>query len=66
MSTAARKARKRAGIPFTKTPKQGTPLHERYEYNKRVQGAVGTRFLWTMVFRNPRALMQALQARAGK
>lgn len=29
MSTAARKARKRAGIPFTKAPKVGTPLEER-------------------------------------
>ena len=29
MSTAARKARKRAGIPFTKPPKVGTPLEER-------------------------------------
>lgn len=29
MSTAARKARKRAGIPFTKAPKVPTPVAER-------------------------------------
>lgn len=29
MSTAARKARKRAGIKFTKAPKVGTPVAER-------------------------------------
>lgn len=32
MSTAARKARKRAGTPFTRTPKVGTPAHERAEF----------------------------------
>jgi hypothetical protein len=29
MSTAARKARKRAGIPFTKAPKIPTPVEQR-------------------------------------
>ena len=29
MSAAARKARKREGVPFTRTPKVGTPLAER-------------------------------------
>lgn len=29
MSTTARKARKRAGIPFTKAPKTPTPLNDR-------------------------------------
>lgn len=31
MSTAARKARKRAGIPFTKPAKTPTPVEERSE-----------------------------------
>jgi len=31
MSTAARKARKKAGIKFTRTPKTPTPVDERTE-----------------------------------
>lgn len=43
MSTTARKARKRAGIPFVRIPKVGTPIGDRAEFNKTVPGAVGTR-----------------------
>lgn len=36
MSTAARKARKRAGIPFTKPQKTPTPVAERAETKRTV------------------------------
>lgn len=44
MSTAARKARKRAGIKFSKPAKVGTPITERVAYYGLVPGAPGTKF----------------------
>jgi hypothetical protein len=41
MSTAARKARKRAGIPFAKAPKVGTPFRERAWFSELVTGFNG-------------------------
>ena len=43
MSTKARKARKRAGIPFVKAPKVGTPLEERAVplVSRKVDGVLG-------------------------
>lgn len=35
MSTAARKARKRAGEPLVRTPKEGTPVEQREENKPR-------------------------------
>lgn len=43
MSTAARKARKRAGIPFSKPAKVGTPPEERSYVNGTVPGPAGTK-----------------------
>ena len=45
MSTSARKARKRAGTPFVRTPKVGTPLEDRsvgaaFDRNGRSRGAL--------------------------
>ena len=44
MSTAARKARKRAGIKFEKAQKVGTPPHERSYVTQPVPGPAGTKF----------------------
>jgi len=41
MSTAARKARKRAGIPFSEAQKVGTPFPERAWFNELVTGFNG-------------------------
>lgn len=40
MSTAARKARKRAGVPFVKAAKRPTPPEERSDVQKDLDGAV--------------------------
>jgi len=44
MATAARKARKRAGIKFEKPAKVGTPIMERAEFWAPVPGAPSTKF----------------------
>ncbi|AWN03387.1 hypothetical protein PBI_COUNT_65 [Microbacterium phage Count] len=44
MATAARKARKRAGIKFEKKAKTPTPPHERSYVTQPVQGPGGTKF----------------------
>lgn len=44
MSTHARKNRKRSGIPFTRTPKTPTPLHETAYFAALVPGPAGTRY----------------------
>lgn len=44
MSTAARKARKRAGIKFEKAQKVGTPPEQRSYVTQPVQGPAGTKF----------------------
>lgn len=41
MSTAARKARKKAGIPFSKPAKVGTPPHERFVQDVLKKGVFG-------------------------
>lgn len=44
MSTATRKARKRAGIPFVKAAKTPTPPSERSYVTGTVPGPVGTKY----------------------
>lgn len=44
MATAARKARKRAGIPFVKAQKVGTPPENRSFVTQPVHGPAGTKF----------------------
>lgn len=52
MSNAARKARKRAGTPFVKAQKVGTPLLERAWFTSLVAGAHGTRHVGKVVPRS--------------
>ena len=42
MSTAARKARKRAGEPLVRTPKEGTPVEQREENKPRTIRQLGS------------------------
>lgn len=67
MATAARKARKRAGIKFEKaTPehaKVGTPIHERAWFNAEFPGARGTRHFGTYMRRSATKRGNALLAR---
>lgn len=55
MSTAARKARKRAGIPFTKAQKTPTPVLERSNLTMLVPGAHGTRYAGKWVPRSEKS-----------
>lgn len=61
MSTAARKARKRAGIKFERKPKVGTPLLERAEFAGMVFGPVKGRARWH--FRSAKKVAAAAAAR---
>lgn len=63
MSTTARKARKRAGIKFTKAPKVGTPLVERAWFAGFVPGAVSTRFDGSWRGRSEKKRLAALGVR---
>lgn len=63
MSTKARKDRKRAGEPFVKAPKVGTPLQNRASFNGFVPGAPGTRWAGRMVPRSQKLKDRALAAR---
>lgn len=63
MSTAARKARKRAGIKFEKTQKVGTPFQERAWFRALVLGPTGTRHAGQMQRRSKKKRDRALRAR---
>jgi len=63
VSTAARKARKRAGIKFEHTAKVGTPLQDRAWFNELVLGVKGTRYAGSPVPRSWNKKLRALQAR---
>lgn len=64
MSTTARKARKRAGIPFTRTAKTPTPLAERAWFAALVPGEKGTRSQGKMVPRSAKKRARALADRS--
>lgn len=61
MANAARKARKRAGIRFSKAPKVGTPIWERAAYWAPVQGAPSTKHQGTMVSRSRKKQAKMLE-----
>jgi len=63
MSTAARKARKRAGIPFVKAPKVGTPFPERAWFNELVTGFNGRGLASIPRPRSAQKRLRALQDR---
>lgn len=63
MSTAARKARKRAGLPFVREAKVGTPVTERAEFAALIPGAYGTRNAGKLVPRSRRARTRMLVSR---
>jgi hypothetical protein len=63
MSTAARKARKRAGIPFSKLSKVGTPFAERAWFNQLVTGFNGRELATVPRPRSAQKRLRALQAR---
>ncbi|MGV8913774.1 MAG: hypothetical protein ACOH14_14265 [Rhodoglobus sp.] len=63
MSTAARKARKRAGIPFTKVSKVGTPFQERAWFSELVTGFNGRQLAAVPRPRSAKKRLRALQER---
>ena len=65
MSTAARKARKRAGIKFERTPKVGTPLLERFWFTQLVYGPAGTKHERRLQPRSAKKIQRAVDARKG-
>lgn len=64
MSTTSRKARRRAGIKFERTPKTGTPLTERAWFTELVPGPKGTINEGKMVPRSVRKRAKAFAARS--
>lgn len=63
MATAARKARKTAGIKFERTPKTPTPLMERSWFAADVRGPVGTKHSLRVQPRSAKKIKRALAAR---
>ncbi len=63
MSNTARKARKRAGIKFSKPAKVGTPLEERAYFWAPVMGAPSTKFAGSQMPRSKKKLEQMRKAR---
>lgn len=61
MSTTARKARKRAGIQFTKPQKVGTPVHERAWFGMSFPGLPGTKFALDFMPRSEKKKERALR-----
>lgn len=61
MSTAARKARKRAGIPFTKAQKVGTPPHLRSYVTQPVMAPEGTKNAGRRQGRSPQKVKAFLE-----
>lgn len=63
MATANRKARKAAGVKFVATPKVGTPVVERAQFNTQVMGVPGTKNAGRPVNRSSKKLERALADR---
>lgn len=63
MSNTNRKARKTAGVKFIRTPKVGTPVQDRAEFNTRVLGNQGTKHAGMPVPRSGKKLARAVAAR---
>lgn len=63
MATAARKARKKAGIPLNKTPKTATPLADRSWFNQILPGAPGTKHAGKYLPRSEKKKARAIAAR---
>jgi hypothetical protein len=61
MSTAARKARKRAGIPLVKKPKVPTPPEQRSYVTAPVPGTPGTKFSGTAQPRSAKKVERFLE-----
>lgn len=61
MATAARKARKRAGIPFTKAQKTPTPPFERSYVTEAVPGAPTTKYQGEYVRRSDKKVKRFLE-----
>lgn len=66
MSTAARKARKRAGIQFAHAVKVGTPLQDRAWWRELLPGPEGTKNEWVRRPRSWKKREAALNARSEK
>ena len=62
MATAARKARKRAGIKFEKAPKVGTPIWERLSFYGNVPGAPSTKNAGSYQARSRKKQIKMLEA----
>jgi len=63
MSNAARKSRKKAGIPFTKSQKVATPLVARAWFSATFVGVPGTRSAGMLVPRSVKKIKRALADR---
>lgn len=63
MSTAARKARKRAGIKFEKQPKVGTPFQDRAWFSQLVTGFNGRQPAALPRLRSAKKRLRALRDR---
>lgn len=63
MSTAARKARKRAGIKFEKPAKVPTPVLDRSWFAALVPGATGTKYEGKLRPRSKKSIEKALEHR---
>lgn len=66
MSTAARKARKKAGVQFVHPVKVGTPLMERFWFTALLRGERGTRHDQNWLPRSLAKRNRALKARGMK
>lgn len=63
MSTTARKARKRAGVPFAKPQKTPTPPEQRSYVTELVRGPATTRNAGRLQPRSPKKVARFLQDR---
>lgn len=60
MATAERKARKRAGIKFERTPKEATPRSKRVYVTQPVQSPPGTLYTGKTRYRSPKKVQKYL------
>ena len=63
MSNAARKARKREGIPFEREPKEGTPIPQRQEVRRKAAAARSKR-MKKILTRMPKARVQNILSKS--
>jgi len=63
MATAARKARKRAGIKFEKAEKVPTPVMQRSYVREAVQGAPTTRYAGSFRSRSEKKIERFIEGR---